>query len=72
MIMMVDVRKLGAPYIYHGKALLWLTCTENLNLSKKRVLFDKLQLVMHMNFLIIQENKAENLFMLLDELFSAF
>ena len=24
---------------------------------------------MHMNFLIIQENKAENLFMLLDELF---
>ena len=25
MIMMVDVRKLGAPYIYHGKALLWLT-----------------------------------------------
>ena len=27
---------------------------------------------MHMNFLIIQENKADNLFMLLDELFSAF
>ena len=27
---------------------------------------------MHMNFLIIQENKAENLFLLLDELFSAF
>ena len=25
-----------------------------------------------MNFLIIQENKAENLFMLLDELFLAF
>ena len=24
---------------------------------------------MHMNFLIIQENKVENLFMLLDELF---
>ena len=47
-------------------------CTENLNLSKKRVLFDKLQLVMHMNFLIIQENKVENLFMLLDELFLAF
>ena len=46
--------------------------TENLNLSKKRVLFDKLQLVMHMNFLIIQENKAENLFMLLDKLFLAF
>ena len=43
--------------------------TENINLSKKRVLFDKLSLVMHMNFLIIQENKAENLFMLLDELF---
>ena len=27
---------------------------------------------MHMNFLIIQENKAENLFMLLDELFFLF
>ena len=27
---------------------------------------------MCMNFLIIQENKAENLFMLLDELFLAF
>ena len=27
---------------------------------------------MHMNFLIIQENKAENLFLLLDELFLAF
>ena len=29
--------------------------TENINLSKKRVLFDQLKLVMHMNFLIIQE-----------------
>ena len=48
-----------------------LSHTENINLSKKRVLFDKLQLVMHMNFLIIQESKAENLFMLLDELFLA-
>ena len=27
---------------------------------------------MHMNFLIIQENKAENLFMLLSELFLVF
>ena len=27
---------------------------------------------MQINFLIIQENKAENLFLLLDELFSAF
>ena len=27
---------------------------------------------MHMNFLIIQENKAENLFMLLDEIFYHF
>ena len=27
---------------------------------------------MQINFLIIQENKVENLFLLLDELFSAF
>ena len=45
--------------------------TKNINLSKKG-LVRQIKLVMHMIFLVIQENKAENLFMLLDEQFLAF
>ena len=37
-------------------------------IRQKSVLFDKSQLVLHMYFLIIQENEAENEFMMLDEL----
>ena len=46
--------------------------TENINSSKKSVLFDKLWLVMHLNFWLFKKIKFENVFTMLDELFLAF
>ena len=46
--------------------------TENNNSVKKGVLFDKLQVCHAHEFWIIQENEAENVFMILGELFLAF
>ena len=44
--------------------------TENINLSNK-VLTWQIIIAMNMMFLIIEENEADNVFMMLDELFLA-